>query len=57
MAASKERSEQYRVFFSVNIFKIKQSMLLTFLRLLKIVQAIKSTKRGLRNLSTNLLES
>ena len=33
-------------FFSVNMFKIKQSMLLTFLRLLKIVQAIESTKRG-----------
>ena len=33
-------------YFSVNIFKIKQSMFLTFLRLLKIVQAIGSTKRG-----------
>ena len=44
-------------FLSVNIFITKQSMLLTFLWLLKIDQVIESSKKGLQNLSTDFLEN
>ena len=43
-ASGEGRYFDNKVFFSVNIFIIKQSMLLTFLELLRIVQLIKSTK-------------
>ena len=42
---AKKGSEWYQVFFSDNIFIIKQNILLTFLRLLRIVQVIGSTRR------------
>ena len=50
MAASEEESEWYQgICFSVNIFIVKQSMLLTFLRLLRRIVSSSDRKHKKRN--------
>ena len=55
---AKKEVSHIKVFFSVNIFIIKQSILLTFLRLLRIISSShwKHKKRP-QNLSTNFVEN
>ena len=44
---AKKGMKDIKVFFSHNIFMIKQTMLLTFLRLLRIVRILRAQKKEL----------